>query len=265
MHCARCGRPASAGDGALCRYCGGPLVADDPMMAYGAANPHLSPVKKARGGGILRIVGSGAAILLTIVIIAVVRVGLGAAFGQLFHAGATSSSPSSYSEALTSNPGGWPNDANAYFQPDGYHIVKSVIAYAPDLPAVNVDVSVRVVQISGDDTALHGIVFRRWSTGNYYAFEIDSQGEWEFGKVVNGQWTPIVDATVNSAIQPGLNVSNTLEVQATGTHYVFLVNGTQVGEADDATTSGTGKVGLDGDDGAEVVYSHFAMNWHSSP
>ena len=264
MHCARCGRPASPGDVALCRYCGGPLVADDPLMAYGAANPHLPQPKKARGGGILRILGSGVAILLTIVIIAVVRVGLGSALGQLFRAGATSSSPTSYSAALTSNPGGWLNDANAYFQSDGYHIVKSVIAYAPDAPAVNMDVSVRVAQISGSDTAPHGIVFRRWSTGNYYAFEIDSHGEWAFGKVVNGQWTPIVDITANSAIQPGLNVTNTLEVQATGTHYVFLVNGTQVGQADDATISGTGKVGLDGDDGAEVVYSQFSMNWHSS-
>jgi hypothetical protein len=263
MHCARCGRPASPGGGALCRYCGGPLVADDPMMAYGAPNPHLPQAKKPRGGGILRVLGSGGAILLTIVIIAVVRVGLGSVVNRLSGTSTIDPSAHSFADPLTSNAYSWADDANAFFRSDGYHIVKSVIVYAPVDPQANVDVTVNVTQLSGDDTSSYGIVFRRTSKGNFYAFEIDSRGEWDFIKDVNNQVTTIVDVTASSSIHTGLHVTNTLEVQANGSHYVFLVNGAQVGQADDTTFTSQGKVGLDGNDGTEVVYSHLSMKWHN--
>src|SRR5689334_14703003 len=128
MHCAHCGRPASPGDGALCRYCGGPLAADDPMMAYGAANPHQPQPKKARGGGVLRILGgSGGAGIIALVLIARL---------SMYHApsGATSTvdpSAHAFNDPLTSNTFGWNADSHAYFKSDGYHITQSYIEYAP--------------------------------------------------------------------------------------------------------------------------------------
>jgi hypothetical protein len=265
MHCARCGQPANPGDGAICRFCNGPLVPDDQNQAYGAANPHdaANPAaKKRRGFGIKRGAGSMGGILLTILIIVGVRVGL----HNVIFGGGTSTldaSATSFTDPLTSSVFPWANDANAYFRSDGYHIVKSVIVYAPVDPEVNVDVSVRVTQLSGDDTSSYGIVFRRASKGNFYAFEIDSRGEWDFIKDVNNQVTAIVDVTSNAAIHTGLHTTNMLEVQTNGSHYAFLVNDIRVGQADDTTFTSRGKVGLDGNDGTEVVYSHLSMKWHN--
>jgi hypothetical protein len=48
-------------------------------------------------------------------------------------------------------------------------------------------------------------------------------------------------------------------VQAQGGHFVFSVNGTQVGTADD-TTFTTGDTGLSGNDGIEVVYTNLTIS-----
>jgi hypothetical protein len=234
------------------------------MLARGVANPHApKPRAKRERGGALRWVGYAGAVLLTIVIIAVVSVGIRTVADRLSGPSTIDSSATSFSDGLTSNAYSWADDSNAFFRSDGYHIVKSVIVYAPVDPQQAVDVSVRVVQISGDTTWDYGVVFRRASKGNYYLFQIDSNGLWRFDKVVNGTLTNLMPATPNDAIHRGLNASNTLEVQADGSHSVFLVNGTQVGQADDSTFTSRGKVGLEGNDGIEVVYTHLTMKWHN--
>jgi hypothetical protein len=150
----------------------------------------------------------------------------------------------------------WANDANCSFKPDGYHIVASYICYAPPNDVSNVTVSVTAKQVAGVTNHFYGLVLRRASVGNYYDFEIDGNGKWEFYVYKNNQGAPLVDLTANAAILTGLSVANTLQVTAIGAHFVFVVNGAQVGQADDSTFS-SGYLGLEGEDGADVVYTNF--------
>jgi hypothetical protein len=272
MHCEYCGRPAAPGSGTTCRYCGGPLVADDPRMAYGAPNPQHHPydnpyqppvqAKKPRGGGIGRGILSVGAIILTIAIIVGIRVGIRLLGDKLTNTTETNSSITSahtFTDPLTSNTNGWPDGSGLAFKSDGYHITQNLLAYAPIDPAVSADVSVKAVQLSGDVTSSYGIVFRRTSKGNYYAFGIDSNGKWVFYKTVEAASTILVQFTPNSAITTGLNVTNTLEVKGTGSHFDFFVNGTQVGQADDTSLTGKGADGVFGADNIEVVFSQFSL------
>jgi hypothetical protein len=274
MHCEYCGRPAAPGYGTTCRYCGGPIVSDDPRMAYGAPNPHQNPyqnpnqprarAKQSRGGGFLRGALSVGAIILTIAIIVFIRVGARLLGDKLTNSSDTTTnsavtSAHTFNDPLTSNANGWPGGSGLAFKSDGYHITQNLLAYAPIDPATSADITVHVVQTSGDVTSPYGIVFRRTSKGNYYAFGIDSNGKWAFFKAVEGALTDVVPATANSAITTGLNSTNTLEVKDTGSHFVFFVNSTQVGMADDSSLTGKGANGVFGADNIEVVFSQFSL------
>jgi hypothetical protein len=235
------------------------------MLAYGVPNPHAPKprAQKRSGGGILRGLGSVGAVILTIVIIAVVRVGIGSVADHFSSSGSTvNTSAQSFTDPLTSNKNGWATNAGAFFKSDGYHFTQNYLTYAPVDAVGSADVSVKTVQLSGDIHTFYGIVFRRISKGNYYIFGIDGNGKWGFFKVVEGTETDVVSATAHSAIMPGLNVPNTLAVQARGSHFVFSVNGTQVGEADDTTFSSKGRVGVAGADSVEVVFTDFSLMRH---
>jgi hypothetical protein len=165
-----------------------------------------------------------------------------------------------YQDALDgSTKADWNNDANCFFGSDGYHVKDGFICYAPSDKVGDGVVTVTVKQISGPNTYAYGLVFRRPSQGNYYDFQIDSNGKWIFDKVISGKTTTIVDFTANSAIHTGLNTANTISVKSQGSHFVFSVNGTQVGTADD-TTFTTGDTGLAGNDGAEVVFTNLLIS-----
>jgi hypothetical protein len=164
-----------------------------------------------------------------------------------------------YQDALNgSTKSDWTDDNNCFFGDGGYHIKAAFICYAPADPQSDAVTSVTAKQISGPLTYPFGLVIRRVSVGNYYDFEVDSNGKWIFDKVVGGKVTTIVDYTANSAIKKGLNQVNTLSVQAKGSHFIFSVNGTQVGTADDSTFS-SGKTGLEGDDGIEAVFTDLTI------
>jgi hypothetical protein len=153
----------------------------------------------------------------------------------------------------------WIDDSNCSFGSDGYHIKTGYICYSPADTVGDGVTTVSVKQITGPVTHAYGLVFRRPSSGNYYAFEIDSNGKWLFDKIVGGKTTTIDDFTENAAILKGLNQENTLSVTAQGSHFVFSVNGTQVGTADD-TTFTTGETGLLGNDGIEVVFTNLIIS-----
>jgi hypothetical protein len=158
---------------------------------------------------------------------------------------------------------GWVDTAGeCFFRPDGYHIT-NFICYAPVGDLQNGVIEVQVSQVSGDLAAWHGLVFRRVSKGNYYAFQITSNGYWRMIKVVNGTGTEVVPFVPNQAIQKGLNTSNTLVVRADGPHCDLFINGTQVGQADDSTYT-TGATGLDGVQGGEAVFTNFSIATLSS-
>lgn len=165
-----------------------------------------------------------------------------------------------YQDALNgSTKSDWTNDSHCFFGSDGYHIKGSFICYAPSDKAGDAVVTVSVKQISGAVTNAFGLVIRRPSAGNYYEFLIDANGKWIFNKVVNGTSSTIVDFTANPAITAGLNQVNTISVQAQGSHFVFKVNGAQVGTADD-TTFTTGDTGLSGNDNTEIVYTNLSIS-----
>jgi hypothetical protein len=237
------------------------------MQAYGIPNPH-APQPRAkrpsRGGGIVRGVGYVGAVILTIAIIVAIRVGLRTIFDSVSGSGSSSlnTSAQSFTDPLTSNKNGWATNSGTFFKSDGYHFTQNYLTYAPVDSVGSVDLSVKVSQLSGDIHTFYGIVFRRISKGNYYIFGIDGNGKWGFFKVVEGTETDIVSATANSAITPGLNVPNTLAVQARGSHFIFSVNGTQVGEADDTALTGKGLAGVAGADNVEVVFTDFSLIRH---
>jgi hypothetical protein len=164
-----------------------------------------------------------------------------------------------FTDGLLSNKNGWLTNTDSVFKADGYHLTRGYPAYAPVADATNFDVSVQVTQTAGTVLAPYGLVFRRISLGNYYVFGIDGNGKWTFYKALDNVDTDIVTFTASPAIRPGLNAQNTLEVKATGTHFTFFVNGTQVGEADDASLAKAGELGVAGHDGIEVVFTAFTL------
>jgi len=164
-----------------------------------------------------------------------------------------------YQDALDgSTKSQWTDDSNCFFGSGGYHINAGFICYAPSDKVGDAVTTVSMKQVSGPITYFYGLVVRRVSKGNYYEFQVDANGKWRFGKVVNGTSTDIVGQTANTAIKTGLNQVNTLSVQAQGSHFVFSVNGTQVGSADDSTFT-SGDIGLIGNDGIEVVFSNLSI------
>lgn len=150
------------------------------------------------------------------------------------------------------------------FQGDGYHITTNLTCLATITSVADESVSVDVTQVKGSADSLKGIAMRRASQGNYYRFGIDGAGNWYFVKSIKGQ-NPIVlqNLLANSAITPGLNVSNHLEARAKGSHFDFFVNGVMVGHADDSSYT-NGVPGLSGDQNAEMVFTNFEVTTPSA-
>lgn len=159
-----------------------------------------------------------------------------------------------YQDSLQTGAGGWAYSSPCADRRDGYHITGAFICFAPVQYTGSVRITVRVEQLSGDTAQSFGIVFRSPSRDNFYRFAIDSNGGWLFSKLTNDTRTDIVSYTPSAAIKPGLNVTNTLQVVARGTHFDFFVNGTKVGEADDGAFA-EGRLGLTGVAGGDIVYS----------
>jgi hypothetical protein len=165
-----------------------------------------------------------------------------------------------FAEPLTSTSDrNWPNNDQCSQRADGYHISANVLCilnrYTPP-PDVNISVDVR--QVAGLADVSYGIGFHRASKNNFYTFEIDSSGRWYFYKDENSLFKLLSGSTTNRAIHRGLNVTNSLMVRITGSHYAFFVNGQLVGSADDSAL-GSGQAGLDGNDQIELVYTNFKV------
>lgn len=162
-----------------------------------------------------------------------------------------------FTDPLTSNANGWSDSAYCHFGPGGYH-VSNRICYAPTDSFADVVISVQTSQVSGPITRFYGLVLRRKSAGNYYSFQIDSNGKWRFFKVVGGNATDIQPYIPNAAIHHGLHANNLLKVRAIGSHFEFFVNGVQVGQADDSTF-GSGYCGFEVSDQIEVIFSNLVI------
>ncbi|HEU0027147.1 MAG TPA: hypothetical protein VFQ25_08530 [Ktedonobacterales bacterium] len=245
----------------------------------GAYPPPQQPPKRSRAPLIAGIIG-GVLLLCIVACGALFALGGGvSAFMSGFSSGYDSVSASAtqtaqaqasptvsetviYQDSLTDSPSGWPNDTHCNAKADGYHIGGGYVCYAPRSaggPDVDVTVDVKPIK-TGSDTA-YAIVFRRTSQSNYYNFAITPDGQWAFYKVVNGKATPISAFQSTAAIHSGAGESNELRVVAVETHFLFYVNGQQVGVEDDSTFT-TGLVGLanlDDDTTTEIVFTNLTV------
>jgi hypothetical protein len=163
-----------------------------------------------------------------------------------------------FQDSLTSDTNGWSTVApQCQFANGGYQL-SDAICYAPIGIIGDASVSVQVRQIQGPSNYPFGLVLRRVAKGNYYAFSIDSDSDWYFGKDINGTFSPIVDWQGSNAINGGLTVTNTLLVHAHGAHFDFFVNGVKIGQADDSTYA-SGRVGVGTGQNVQAVFNNFKI------
>jgi hypothetical protein len=163
-----------------------------------------------------------------------------------------------YRKTFASGIDGTAPDNRCMFAHGGYQVQDGVICYARVADQSNATITVQVKQIGGDQGKYYGVVFRRTSAGNYYAFNIDSNGDWIAYRCVSDNCAKLVDGGQNQAIQTGVTTVNTLQVHMNGSHFDFLVNGVTVGSADDATFA-KGKVGMGVDPNTTCVFNNLEV------
>lgn len=257
--CLRCGQPTAA---STAEHSAFPSSAAPLGENFGFAYPGQSiaggapptfvppapaPPRKKRTGLIVGI---------TLGVVVLVASCLGISFTVL---SALSQHALPFQDALTSNTNGW-KEANGqcFFQDNSYHIENGYTCFAPVVQASDVNITVQARQLSGPLTQHYGIVFRHVDDNNWYEFILNSDTEWGFYKTLNGTEAAIVQDTINPAINGNLNSANTLRVQAKGSHFIFFVNGTQVGEAEDSAFA-SGRSGLFAGGYIEVAFNNFEI------
>jgi hypothetical protein len=84
-----------------------------------------------------------------------------------------------------------------------------------------------------------GFTFRqdKLSTKNFYDFEIYKQGNYNFLKLSEGVWKPLLLNKSNNAIQQ--DAENTLTIVGEGNKFTFFVNGELINSFSDSSISGT--------------------------
>lgn len=233
----------------------------DAAPAWGAPPMRNAPAERARGFAAARvIVGT----LITVVVIALA--GVGGVYLTHHKTPSTSLQPAGtaapsvvFSDPLTSANTHWLENANCRFGTGGYLVSDGWLCVTKAANVGDVNVKVSVKEISGASNAAYGLVLRSSDDlNNYYVFHIFGDGQWDFGRPGPDHITHIVAPTANSAIKRGLNVTNTLEVDMSGSHFTFFVNGVKVGEVSDATYA-SGLTGFDSAEGTTVQYNDFVV------
>ena len=206
-----------------------------------------SPQRKNHTGLIVGIVAATVVLLVACTggtLFAVHSLGRTSAAAHRPAASPTLSASKVYSNTFTSSADDWTViPQHCFLANDGFHAAGGYYCTVPVAEQDNVDVTVNVRQVSGPTNWSYGLFFRQQDKDNDYAFMINSSGEWVFVRCVNADCTTPVYFTANDAIKPGLDTTNTIEVRATGPHFVFFVNGTQVGSYDDTALT-FGRVSL---------------------
>jgi hypothetical protein len=165
----------------------------------------------------------------------------------------------SYQDGLTANNRRWAVLNQCHYADGGYEVTGSFICYAPPNPLGSATISVRARQVAGATDQFYGILLRGVSDSHFYFFGVNAQRQWTFSLVVKGAGQSIVPARTDSHINAGMNVSNTLTVRARGSHFIFYVNGVQIGQADDGSLP-SGRIALINPAGhISVVYNDFLV------
>lgn len=111
------------------------------------------------------------------------------------------------------------------------------------LNAADLLVEADVRRDAGAYNATYGLLVRFVDNDNYYYFGISGAGTYSFWRVVNGEWTRLIDWTAAEAIDPAEGETNRLGVLAQGDRFLLLVNDVPLAEATDGAFAGGG-VGL---------------------
>ena len=78
---------------------------------------------------------------------------------------------------------------------------------------------------------VYGVAYRVTDDrGHCYVFWITQDGYWG---VMNAQAGAVIASTKTSAIHQGYGVFNHMEVDSSGRHFTFFINGVRVGSAND--------------------------------
>jgi hypothetical protein len=169
-----------------------------------------------------------------------------------------------YSSSLTGTETDWRNDTHCSQRSDGYHVAAQSVCPVPIDSLGDGHISVQVEAASGPAHDYYGLIFRATISGGgdltaFYLFGIDTNGQWFFGNctTASGICTTIQGAA-SAAIHKGLKVFNTIAMNAKGSHFIFSINGQQVGEADDSTYS-SGPVGLISGNTVAAVFKNIAI------
>lgn len=141
---------------------------------------------------------------------------------------------------------GWYEDANCFFQNGAYILaldsstsISTLFCDSPKLLYGNAAIQIDVTLISGDTA---GLLFRKDQSNTFYDFEITKYGQFDLA-IDGDNIKHLIPATTSSAIHPE-GKKNTLLVIAKGNNFQLFINGTFVGETQDNTVSGGGKIGV---------------------
>jgi hypothetical protein len=174
---------------------------------------------------------------------------------------ATSGGPGSLilASPFASDAKGWPViTGGCFFGSGGYHTAAGYACYAPAGTVTNFDATVTVRQLNGAVTSPYGFLFRREGPGNSYQFDVTATGKWAFFVCKDRKCRKLIDWTSSTLLHTGLNMANTLEVVAKGSHFALFINETQVGSYDD-TTHPSGEVGFGESKDSECILTNFIL------
>jgi hypothetical protein len=166
-----------------------------------------------------------------------------------------------FQDSLNSPSRKWFISGHSFYSDGGYEITGSWTSFTPAANLGNGSISARVRQLSGANDQFYGLIFRATndSVPSGYFFGVTQNQQWTFAALSHGNSTAIVALTTNTAINAAMGASNTLTVRATGSHFVFYINGRQVGQAD-ASAYASGRIGLSSTDSSlRVVFNDFVV------
>ena len=95
-------------------------------------------------------------------------------------------------------------------------------------------VEVEVHKIAGPNVNAQGIAFRIQDSKNFYAFTVSSTGMYRIVKVVDGEWTNLVDWLSSPEVNQGTE-TNHLRVACRGSRLSFYANGAYLTDIEDTT------------------------------
>lgn len=114
------------------------------------------------------------------------------------------------------------------------------VILATDTNATDLDLSVRLKAVAGKDDQGGGLVWRARDKDNYYLARYNPlEDNYRLYKVENGKRTMFKNADIKAT--PGWH---TLRITMNGKHMVCYYDGEKKLEADDATFTGAGTIGL---------------------